>query len=252
MGETAESAETKRSQIPVRTTPKARARLQDAAKAAGRSLTQEIEQRLERSLLEENALGGPRTASFFQAAAALIQRVEDTTKASWLDDFETWSAVHAVLPSLMEAWQPLPPNSPEAVSAAREKAQKEEKFGQAYDKLREAVGVVPTTGLASLMYPEHLDQLGDPQKHADGTPRSAEEIEAIQALIDETTSAAREYEAAKARHDAVIETIREIGRRGEGLANQLVQMQNILKPLSPGSSATLGYLMKSMNLTQKA
>jgi len=87
------SAETKRAQIPVRTTPANRARLTAAAKAAGRSLTQEIEQRIENSFSTEDREGGPATHSLLNMLATEIALVESYAGKSWAEDVSTWSAV---------------------------------------------------------------------------------------------------------------------------------------------------------------
>ena len=109
-GQTSQEAEggveTKRAQIPVRTTPTTRARLTEAAKAAGRSLTQEIEQRLERSFETEDREGGPATHNLLNLFASEIGLIERYTGAPWASDVTTWSAVRSRLRTKLDEVRP--------------------------------------------------------------------------------------------------------------------------------------------------
>ena len=89
--------EVKRAQIPVRTTPSIKARLEEAAREAGRSLTQEIEQRLEASL-------GHRWDGLDTEAQTLIakliddiRRAQAITNKRWYADLRTWAMVREAL-----------------------------------------------------------------------------------------------------------------------------------------------------------
>ncbi|MBI0477484.1 hypothetical protein D9601_19295 [Sphingomonas sp. MA1305] len=75
--------ERKRSQIPVRTSAALRNRLVESAAANDRSLTQEIEQRLERSLSADDARGSPQTARLLDAIAAEVANNKALLNAEW-------------------------------------------------------------------------------------------------------------------------------------------------------------------------
>ncbi len=110
-------AETKRAQVPVRTTPSAKARLVAAAKTNGRSLTQEIEQRLERSLVEDDAQGGGRNARLFHRLAAEIRRVEAATGVSIWEDPRGYAAAYELMRRQISRESPPMKNS-DAIRAA--------------------------------------------------------------------------------------------------------------------------------------
>ncbi|MGE3745860.1 MAG: hypothetical protein AB7G25_09175 [Sphingomonadaceae bacterium] len=98
--------ETKRAQIPVRTTPANRNRLAEAAKISGKSLTQEIEQRLENSFKVEDRDGGPATHWLLNLLASEIALVESHTGKTWNADVATWSAVRTRLRTKLDQIRP--------------------------------------------------------------------------------------------------------------------------------------------------
>lgn len=119
--------ERKRAQIPVRTSATLRERLKAVAAANDRSLTEEIERRLDASFTLEDALGGPRMDEFLRCVAVGIRLVEEKTGKRWTDDTETWRAAQVVVERHFNNWRPLPENhegiaeKAEAVDAAKAK-----------------------------------------------------------------------------------------------------------------------------------
>jgi hypothetical protein len=83
--------EGKRETITTRITPATRQKLDQAAAAADRSLSQEIELRLDRSFDREDGLGGHRTAEVLRKLAHLAQASRDNKH--WLDDDATFNVV---------------------------------------------------------------------------------------------------------------------------------------------------------------
>lgn len=77
--------------ITTRITPLTRRRLEEAAESAGRSLSQEIEFRLERSFDREDGIGGPRTAAVLRRLGHLAEASQ--SERHWLDDDATFNAV---------------------------------------------------------------------------------------------------------------------------------------------------------------
>jgi len=96
----------KRAQIPIRTTEEIREKLQAAADWAGRSLTQEIEQRLERSVIAEDELGGPKRTRFIRSLAARIDQAESATGKSWVVDVATYTAAVNLMEKEIEGQRP--------------------------------------------------------------------------------------------------------------------------------------------------
>lgn len=83
--------EGKRETLTTRITPSTRRKLDQAAEAADRSLSQEIELRLERSFDREDSLGGHRTAALLRKLAHLAEA--STGDKHWLDDDAVFNAV---------------------------------------------------------------------------------------------------------------------------------------------------------------
>lgn len=89
-GRPPERGESKRSPISMRTTPTIRAALEAAAERQGRSLAQEIEQRLERSIEMDGIRGSRETAQLIEAVAAEIIDVERWSGGRWFEDQMTF------------------------------------------------------------------------------------------------------------------------------------------------------------------
>lgn len=96
-GRKPEGDEVKRSAVAVRTTPTIKARLAEAAEEAGRSVTQEIEARLEASLAYDQPERTPETIRLLGAVAADIERAEKLTGKRWHKDVVTWAMVREAM-----------------------------------------------------------------------------------------------------------------------------------------------------------
>ncbi len=96
-GRPREREEAKRAAVTIRTTPTVKDQLVAAAEASGRSLTQEIELRLEASLARDAIAGSPETERLLSAYAAEIAQVEGVLKKRWHKDLKTWGAVSELL-----------------------------------------------------------------------------------------------------------------------------------------------------------
>ena len=94
----------KRKTLTTRITEETRTRLEKAAAATDRSLSQEIEFRLERSFLDEDArnreMGGKELQALFRLLGAAAEMIEARTGKKWSEDWDTGTAV-------MIAWQRL-------------------------------------------------------------------------------------------------------------------------------------------------
>ena len=86
-----------RNSLGLRVTAETKNRLEAAAAASGRSQSQEVEFRLERSFRKEDdgiaALGGSEQHALFRMMAAAAEIIENRTGKSWSSDWETSIAV---------------------------------------------------------------------------------------------------------------------------------------------------------------
>lgn len=84
--------EDKRRTLSTRITEETRSRLDDAARVSGRSLSQEIEFRLEQSFWVAQTFGDYRTQQLFREFALVAQKTTDRHE-NWMDDPELRRAV---------------------------------------------------------------------------------------------------------------------------------------------------------------
>src|SRR5437773_3120914 len=84
--------EDKRRTLTTRITEGTRVKLEAAARDSTRSLSQEIELRLELSLDRDEGLGGRRTAALLRSLAAMVEPHYDDNY-HWLDDRDAFNVV---------------------------------------------------------------------------------------------------------------------------------------------------------------
>ena len=100
----------KRAPLNMKTTPRLRERMQRAADANGRALTQEVEARLERSLDRDDLYGGQHVATFVDLLGMTIRIIEQRHGARWIDDPGTFDAVEAAALRLLGWNRPREPD----------------------------------------------------------------------------------------------------------------------------------------------
>lgn len=105
-GRPLEREEAKRSAVAVRTTPAIKAALVEAAEASGRSLTQEIEARLEASFRRDRSIGGLLQDEFVRLATLYMDVVSEQADAPWFESYGNWEAVKNAVISLFNAIEP--------------------------------------------------------------------------------------------------------------------------------------------------
>jgi hypothetical protein len=98
--------EAKRRIITMRVTNAAYDRIAAAAEASGRSVSQEIESRLELSFQEERIMGGGSTALLAKLIAGTIGLIEVETGREWTSDRMTWEAANAAVQRIVSWFQP--------------------------------------------------------------------------------------------------------------------------------------------------
>ena len=96
----------KRQVVTMRMSDSMRDRIKAAATAAGRSVTQEIETRLERSFQEERSMGGPEANLAARMLSSAIGLIEDEMGKAWVKDRLTWEAVSAALHNILGLYKP--------------------------------------------------------------------------------------------------------------------------------------------------
>lgn len=108
--------EDKRKTLTTRITEETRTQLETFAKASGRSLSQEIEMRLERSFRDDAAqterlyrdFGGRHNYMLAKALAKLANDIEDLSWTSWPDDEYAFSQFRAAVEVFLDALTPPP------------------------------------------------------------------------------------------------------------------------------------------------
>ena len=102
--------EGKRSVLNARITTRLRANLEMAAAETGRSLSQEIEFRLEQSFLRETAqheaFGGEHVDALMRVLGNAVRLIEATGGKKWQEDRETFTWVKATIEKLLDALGP--------------------------------------------------------------------------------------------------------------------------------------------------
>lgn len=87
-----------RQMMSLRMTPDLRQKITDSAEYGGRSMSQEIEVRLERSFADDNGLGGEKTARFVRHIASCINIAQAESGKIWTEDAATFLvSVHMVM-----------------------------------------------------------------------------------------------------------------------------------------------------------
>jgi hypothetical protein len=215
--------ERKRAQIPVRTSAALRERLRVDAAANDRSLTEEIERRLNLSFQFEDELGGAHTAQFFRSAAVGMRQVEERTGKRWTEDTETWRAVQVLIDRHIRNWRPTPPDhqkiaeAAKAVDAAKIKyVAAGEAYGSQFPRSAEERSSAPSFN--ALMPNRPALSPADSDWRFPSEAKSEEEraqMEAAWALIEEAheelKQAKQALEDAFAAHDAADEKGRDLG-----------------------------------------
>src|SRR3954466_6002469 len=79
----------------MKTTPQLRDRMQRAADANGRALTQEVEARLDRSLDRDDQVRCQHVATFVDLLGMTVRAIEQRAGPRWIDDPGTYEAVAA-------------------------------------------------------------------------------------------------------------------------------------------------------------
>jgi hypothetical protein len=93
--------------LTTRITPKTRADLERAAQKSGRSLSQEVEHRLDDSIRRDRERAHKRHVRTLAKAVALVtERVEGATEKRWLDDTFTGDALRHALEFLVFHFAP--------------------------------------------------------------------------------------------------------------------------------------------------
>ncbi len=86
-----------------RPTPTIRAELEEAARANGRSMSHEVEARLERSFVE---FGKEETFLVARLLANAIQTIEAVTGKNWMDDPEAHRQTQEACKNILDAFRP--------------------------------------------------------------------------------------------------------------------------------------------------
>lgn len=143
-GRPSERGESKRAPISMRTTPAIRAALEDAAERGGRSLAQEIEQRLERSVAADEGAGSVATAAFLASITADIGAIEAATGQGWTVDLRTFGAVRYAIAEAVADRMPVPRDY---AARVRDAIAEQKAVGKVSDFVKDILTDGPTSSL---------------------------------------------------------------------------------------------------------
>lgn len=160
-GRPRQGEQVKRAPLNLRTDPRLRERIEDAADSHGWSLTQEVETRLISSFTLEQECGGPHIRSFTTMLAAAMFRIETRTGKRWNEDRTTFAAVRSAIDLLLKGERPrlpAPEDGPleQASSALTIARDKWKAARSALNEYREANGIRLVAGVEfPLIAPRH-------------------------------------------------------------------------------------------------
>jgi hypothetical protein len=100
-GQSKPADEVKRHNITFRARDQLRHGLQTASVLSGRSISEEIERRLEHSLAEDAEAGGPRNKLLIHLISELLSRIE-ILKGSWVDNIDARAQVQVGLQAVID------------------------------------------------------------------------------------------------------------------------------------------------------
>lgn len=96
----------KRQMLTMRVTQEMKDRLGDIAERSGRSLSQEIEMRLDRTFAQDSALGGVEQARVVVAITQIMEVVSEEYGVSWLDRVDAWDTATNAIRFLLAVLEP--------------------------------------------------------------------------------------------------------------------------------------------------
>jgi len=198
----------KRRTLTTKITEATRKRLEEAAAETDRSLSQEIEFRLEGSFLDEDSrnreYGGKALRALFKVLSGLTEAIEDRTGKSWDKDRDTYLGVFTAWIDIIDSWKP--------AASATDLKKSEKRQRESEKLLNEGKALVeaypepfeyPPQGVLINYTPEEESEFEDSKaQHLRDLMESNEKWEAHKRRFDEhMAQLSAEVEAAKARHD---------------------------------------------------
>lgn len=99
-------SERKRWILSIRTNADGRQRLVESAESNARSLSEEIEWRLQKTYQVDDFVGGPANAAFIDLIGVSIREVEAATGSSWRTNASVWRLVREKIIAELDAREP--------------------------------------------------------------------------------------------------------------------------------------------------
>ena len=101
--------EGKRYTFSLRVSAQRRSELEQAAAESGRSISQELEMRIEQGARDTQILGGPQTVNLFRMMAAAAGFIEGRSKGKrWFSDYDVFISVREAWRRIIDAVMPQP------------------------------------------------------------------------------------------------------------------------------------------------
>jgi hypothetical protein len=129
----------KRAIINLRATQETKDELVRAGRRYGRSLSQEVEHRLELSLARERDAQSPSAAALVDMVRLAANRIEASTGKSWAEDADTWFQLELVIWRILQLNNPAP-SATDDVELRREALRAAERASESAREILTAMG----------------------------------------------------------------------------------------------------------------
>lgn len=227
-GRPSERDEPKRAAIAVRTTPTIKARLSDAAEARGRSITQEVEARIEQSFDLEDSLGGPQTMALMIELARQIAKAEVATGKAWHRDTKTHRAGLKLVETALKASRPRPEKYDEGQRLAQELSKASKRFVQTTSLLQDSGVITDARNALLARFDDEPVWKVAPEKHwhfpdDDGRKLTQEDMNILRDILKEWEELREVLATLKGQVDAIMGPHFAEQRAGDELAEKIIR-----------------------------
>jgi hypothetical protein len=201
--------------LNMRTSPELRTKIEEAADANGRSLTQEVERRLITSFIFDDARGGPHIGALANMLCSAIQMIELSTGKKWTEDTDTWEAAQAATIRFLRWTRPPSPHDDALLKVG-------EQSTRAHETYREAARAL------SEFRKEHGFEVKPPPK-AKRPGLGDVLLEAVRASAPDPATARAEWTPEQRREEAKLEEDCRVA--SEAMAKASVRLHELLDPV---------------------
>jgi hypothetical protein len=158
----------------------------------------------------------------------------------WTESYVAWHAVRQLLPEVLKEFRPVPPMAEAIVGSVMDEQKAKEAYEAELARLNELRPPRPAkplnalAGLGAVLLDAVQQQTPEPiERHLDGSPRTEEEIAAINAQQERTAAAHQEWEAARIGAEAAWAEADRQAAEGTALAKRIIELAEKYGSLQP-------------------